>query len=68
LDNSKVKEYKKVHNLTINTHCPGKWAFVDMETGDIWMHKSRVDTADDNYTFYSVNKETKEIIKKVLNR
>lgn len=23
--------------LTIDTKCPGKWAFVDMETGDIWV-------------------------------
>lgn len=28
-------------DMTISTKCPRKWAFVDMETGNIWVHKTR---------------------------
>jgi hypothetical protein len=24
--------------ITLNTHCPAKWAFVDLETGKLWGH------------------------------
>lgn len=24
--------------ITLRTHCPAKWAFVDMETGELWGH------------------------------
>lgn len=24
--------------ITVQTYCPGKWAFVDMETGELWGH------------------------------
>lgn len=24
--------------ISMTTHCPGKWAFVDLETGMIWSH------------------------------
>lgn len=24
--------------ISIKTNCPGKWAFVDLETGDLWGH------------------------------
>lgn len=25
-------------NITITTHCPAKWAIVDLETGELWGH------------------------------
>lgn len=25
-------------DITLRTHCPAKWAFVDMETGELWGH------------------------------
>lgn len=28
--------------MTIDSKCPKKWAFVDLETGDVWVHKSRI--------------------------
>lgn len=28
--------------MTIDSKCPKKWLFIDMETGDIWVHKSRL--------------------------
>lgn len=24
--------------ISITTHCPAKWAFVDLETGEVWAH------------------------------
>lgn len=41
MDGSKVKHLDKKVKLTIDTKCPQKWAFVDMETGEIWVHKTR---------------------------
>ena len=37
----KVAEASESVQMTIDSKCPKKWAFVDMETGDIWVHKSR---------------------------
>ena len=37
----KVAESPVSVAMTIDSSCPKKWAFVDMETGDIWVHKSR---------------------------
>lgn len=27
---------RRTVEITIKTHVPGKWRFVDLETGDIW--------------------------------
>jgi hypothetical protein len=32
-----VPEHKDVQQLTLSTHCPQKWAAVDLETGDVWV-------------------------------
>lgn len=36
-DGSSVPERDAPVNLTITTSCPAKWAFVDLETGSIWV-------------------------------
>ena len=36
LSGRKLKEHKKPVERTISTHCPDKWLFVDLETGDVW--------------------------------
>ena len=40
-DLTKVEE-TKLTTITIETKCPKKWALVDMETGDVWVHENRV--------------------------
>jgi len=37
-----VTDAPKSVAMTIDSKCPKKWAFVDMETGQIWVHKSRI--------------------------
>lgn len=41
VDGKRVMESTQSVQMTIDSKCPKKWAFVDMETGDIWVHKSR---------------------------
>jgi hypothetical protein len=41
VDGKRVMESTHSVQMTIDSKCPKKWAFVDMETGDIWVHKSR---------------------------
>ncbi len=36
LSGRKLKEHKKLVDRTITTHCPDKWLFVDLETGNVW--------------------------------
>jgi hypothetical protein len=36
LDGTTVTERPDVVPLTISTRAPGKWAFVDLETGEAW--------------------------------
>ncbi len=44
--------------MTIDSKCPKKWAFVDMETGDIWVHKSRYPKTKESFsTFYCADKK-----------
>jgi len=50
-----VAEVSKSVQMTIDSKCPKKWAFVDMETGDIWVHRSRMDQrqlSKNNTTFF----------------
>ena len=37
----RVKDATTSVKMTIDSKCPKKWLFIDMETGDIWVHKSR---------------------------
>lgn len=44
--------------MTIDSLCPRKWAFVDMETGDVWVHKTRHPKLKNSpYTFYRADKK-----------
>jgi hypothetical protein len=36
IDGNIVPEHEDVITITIRTHCPDKWRFVDLETGDVW--------------------------------
>lgn len=36
LDGSTVRTIRGLVDVKITTHCPEKWALVDMETGDVW--------------------------------
>ena len=47
LDGSKVPELKNSVKLTIDSKCPKKWAFFDMETGDIWVNS--VDSGNNGF-------------------
>jgi hypothetical protein len=33
-----VPSLEEVVAITLNTHCPAKWAVVDLETGELWGH------------------------------
>jgi hypothetical protein len=33
-----VPSFYEVVVITLNTHCPAKWAFVDLEAGELWGH------------------------------
>lgn len=33
---TKFKHEDDLSEITINTHVPSKWRFVDLETGDVW--------------------------------
>jgi hypothetical protein len=50
--------------ITLNTHCPAKWAFVDLETGKLWRHDGtqfkRLSSAE--------AKEVEALAKKVANQ
>ena len=51
-----VTELPKQIDIKINTKCPQKWAFVDMETGDIWVHRSRYKKHKNSaYAFYEAD-------------
>ena len=65
----KVADAPKSVQMTIDSKCPKKWAFVDMETGDIWVHKSRSKKKhrkDSTYTFWSADDRAIDAISKIL--
>jgi hypothetical protein len=43
LNKRKVKEFANTVQLTIDTKCPDKWLFADLQTGDIWQTEKVVD-------------------------
>ena len=55
-----VTDAPKSVQMTIDSKCPKKWAFVDMETGDIWVHKSRLKRKGLNGVFYQADSEAIE--------
>ena len=67
-DGKKVSTSPVSVQMTIDSECPKKWAFVDMETGDIWVHKSRYPKLMKKcgYTFYVIDQEALDCMKKIL--
>lgn len=47
IDDKTVPERKEAKNINISTHCPSKWLFVDMETGQVWKYHHK-----GGYKFY----------------
>jgi hypothetical protein len=37
-DGGVVSEEPATVSVSLQTRCPAKWAFVDLETGEIWLH------------------------------
>ena len=67
VDGSKVAESPTSVNLPIDTKCPKKWAFVDMETGDIWVHRSRYKRPTKReYRFVVVDSKAVLLLHKIL--
>jgi hypothetical protein len=48
LDGTRRREFKELTVSRIETRCPSKWAFVDMETGDIWIPNPKAETKYDS--------------------
>jgi hypothetical protein len=46
-------------DITVKTRCPGKWAVVDMETGEVWAH--------DGQRFARLSPEKKREVADVVN-
>jgi len=38
LSGREVPSLAETVGITVNTHCPAKWAIVDLETGELWGH------------------------------
>lgn len=63
----RVKDAPESVKMTIDSKCPKKWAFVDMETGEIWVHKSRHRKYKKSpYTFFAADVEAVDCIQNIL--
>lgn len=70
LNGQKVAESPISVQMTIDSKCPKKWAFVDLETGDIWVHHSRFPssyTKQNKYTFYGIDYKAFKCLKDLVN-
>jgi hypothetical protein len=47
LDGTRRRDFKEPAVSGIETRCPSKWAFVDMETGNIWIPNPKAETKYD---------------------
>ena len=66
-DDKKVAEAPQSVKMTIDSKCPKKWAFVDMETGDIWVSKHRFPKRKNSeYDFYAADDTALSIIKNIM--
>lgn len=57
-DGSVVSEASAIETVSLETRCPAKWAFVDLETGDIWLH-------DKERGFVRAPRERAELVRQV---
>ena len=66
-NDQRVAEAPKSVPMTIDSKCPRKWAFVDMETGDIWVHKSRLPKGNRRpHTFYAADVNALRMVKDII--
>jgi hypothetical protein len=72
LNGEKVLESSVSVQMTIDSKCPKKWAFVDMETGDIWVHKSRLSKLskykNSSYTFFKADDKALRAIENIITK
>ena len=64
-----VFDAKASVKMTIDSKCPKKWAFVDLETGDVWVHKSRVKIPkllDSTRTFWSADPKAIDALLQII--
>lgn len=63
-----VSDAKASVKMTIDSKCPKKWAFVDMETGDIWVHKSRFPQkrVGPNYNFFHADEDAIRALENIM--
>ena len=67
LNQQKVAEASDNVAITIESKCPKKWAFVDMETGDVWVHCSRVKPSNSaSDTFCKADKKAMKAIQNIV--
>jgi hypothetical protein len=53
--------------MTIDSFCPQKWAFVDMETGQIWVHCSRSrKNAKSNLAFFPADPDAMRAMDNIM--
>lgn len=65
IDGSREKEFNKEIKLTISSKCPNKWAFVDMETKDIWVYKERHSKNTLFFTFHRADNKALKMVKTI---
>lgn len=67
LNKQRVAESPERIAMTIDSKCPKKWAFVDMETGDIWVHNSRFPRRKNSgYNFFRADTKALNAIQYIM--
>lgn len=46
IKNRQIKEFRETIELKVNTHCPGKYILLDIETGQFWKGSNETKTWD----------------------
>ena len=64
-DGQEVTDAPQSVQMIIDSKCPNKWAFVDMETGDIWVYKGRKNVKYD-FTFLAADEDAINCVKHIL--
>jgi len=68
INGQKVQDCAESVKMTIDSKSPRKWAFVDMENGQVWMHKSRLsDKRGKAGDFYCADMLVMATLKKIAN-
>lgn len=56
-DGSLVPELPGLVKIELTTHCPAKWAMVDLETGEVWVHDAAKGYARASQDHYAMMRE-----------